>query len=79
MGGEDSHPHYPFPIHLKDDAEITSFIASGMARSNHVNLSPLAVRLEAAVLPQRSPPVWAAFGLQPPDFDPSWEGQDRAR
>lgn len=78
MGGEDRHPRSPFPSHLEDDAEITPLIAPGMARSNHVNLSPLAARLEAAVPPPRSLPVWAAFGLQPPDVDPSEKGQDRA-
>lgn len=64
---------------FKDAAKIMPLIASGMARSNRVNLSPLAARLEAVVLPPRSPPAWVAFGLQPPAVDPSREGLDRAR
>ena len=68
-----------FLLIFKDDAKITPLIAWGMARSNRVSLSPLAARLEAAVLPPRSPPAWAAFGLQPPDLDPAREGLDRAR
>lgn len=68
-----------FLLMFKDDAKVTPLIAWGMALSNRVNLSPLAARLEAAVLPPRSPPAWAAFGLQPSDLDPSWEGLDWAR
>lgn len=51
---------------FKDAAKITLLIASGIARYNRVNLSPLAARLEAVVLPPRSPPAWVAFGLPPP-------------
>ena len=68
-----------FLLMFKDDAKVTPLIAWGMARSNRVKLSPLAARLEAAVLPPRSPPAWAAFGLQPPDLDPAWEGLNWAR
>lgn len=67
-----------FVLMFKDAAKITPLIASRMARSNRVSLSPLAARLEAVVLPPRSPPAWVGFGLQPPDVDSSRKGLDRA-
>lgn len=67
-----------FLFMLKDEVQITPFIVSGIVRSQGVNFSPTALRLEAAVLLLKWPLAWAAFGLQPPDVDPSREGMDRA-